>query len=143
MFRKQDWLVSQGRSEILNFLLGFFNATAMLWQLAQVVAFHLPRRAAMMKMDDISFLRARAARSVTAETRGSNMHIDDQLISYIKCLDGRFDVTYDGEPILVAREPPTSDFRMNALRILIERHMRELGAGQRTKYYRRSESAHR
>ncbi len=70
------------------------------------------------------------------------MNIDDELISYVERPDGRFDVTYDKERLLVAREPPTSEFRLNALRILIERHMNELETAERAEYYRRSESTH-
>lgn len=70
------------------------------------------------------------------------MNIDDELICYIERPDGRFDVTYDQERILVAREPPASKFRLGALRILIERHINELGTAERAEYYRRSESAH-
>ena len=69
------------------------------------------------------------------------MSINDQLVSYAERSDGRVDVTYDGEPILVLREPPTSAFRVNALRILIERHLVELGDDERLRYYQRSEAA--
>ena len=69
------------------------------------------------------------------------MSINDQLVSYTKRSDGRIDITYDGEPILVLRELPTSEFFVNALRILIERHLVELGDGERLRYYQRSEAA--
>lgn len=67
------------------------------------------------------------------------MSIDHDLISVTKRDDGRYNVRYAGEPILVKAAPPQTEFQTKALRILIARHVAELGADERRRYYRRSE----
>lgn len=65
------------------------------------------------------------------------MPIDEGLIDYKKRSDGRYDVCYAEERILVINRLPTTEFRSSALRILIRRHLTELDAKERMAFYKR------
>lgn len=65
------------------------------------------------------------------------MPIDEHLIEYSERSDGRYDVRYAKEPILVIRRLPETEFRKSALHIIIERHLTELDAKERMDAYKR------
>lgn len=71
------------------------------------------------------------------------MSIDYDMINFTQRADGRYDVRYADEPILVSNNPPETEFKMNALRILVERHLKELNRHQRAERYRHSERSAR
>lgn len=69
--------------------------------------------------------------------KGCQMPIDESLIDYRKRSDGRYDVCYAEDPILIINRLPMTEFRESALRILIERHLTEVSQKERIALYER------
>lgn len=69
------------------------------------------------------------------------MVIDENLIDYKERSDGRYDVRYAKEPLLVISRRPVTEFRKCALHIIVERHLTELDAEERMDAYQRQNSS--
>ncbi|SFA84466.1 hypothetical protein SAMN05421688_1091 [Poseidonocella pacifica] len=67
------------------------------------------------------------------------MPIDENLIDYKERSDGRYDVRYAKEPLLVISRRPGTEFRKSALHIIVERHLTELDSEERMDVYRRQD----
>lgn len=69
------------------------------------------------------------------------MNFLDNEISFKKRTDGRYDVLYAGEAVLVIERPPMTEFRKKMLKVLLRKTLTELNDAERIDFYKKSENS--